>query len=146
VLEQDKPNDEARLDPRPALVAVERCDLAIDPAPIDLAYKLHQFVLQVDDLVEPRPEQIALTCRLRLLRSHRSLPRNATTESCHAIRRNPENEIASFRGCKPRKLAIIQPPNPPKIDSCSTAYVVLHGRRVGFGFVFIRSGQRAEAL
>ena len=37
VFEQQEPNRKARLDPRPALVAVERRDLAIDPIPIDLA-------------------------------------------------------------------------------------------------------------
>ncbi|SDJ80291.1 hypothetical protein SAMN05216338_107533 [Bradyrhizobium sp. Rc2d] len=30
VLEQQQPDDEAACDPRPALLAVERCDLAID--------------------------------------------------------------------------------------------------------------------
>ena len=40
-------------------VAVERRDLAVDPRPIDLARKLHQLVLHVDDLIEPGPEQIA---------------------------------------------------------------------------------------
>ena len=73
VLEQQQPDDEAGLDPRPAIVAVKRRDLAIDPVPVDLAGELYQLVLQVDDLVEPGPEQIAFSCRLRLLRSHRPL-------------------------------------------------------------------------
>ena len=55
------------------LVAVERRDLAVDPGPVDLAAKLHQLVLHVDDLVEPGPEQIAFPRRLVLLRSHRVL-------------------------------------------------------------------------
>ena len=59
VLEQQQPDRKARLDPGPALVAVERRDLAVDPVPIDLAGKQNQLVLQVDDLVQPRPEQIA---------------------------------------------------------------------------------------
>ena len=58
VLEQQQPDHEAGLDPGPALVAVERRDLAVDPVPVDLAGELHQLVLHVDDLVEPRPEQI----------------------------------------------------------------------------------------
>jgi hypothetical protein len=44
---------------RAALVAVKRCDLAVDEVPIDLAGELCQFVLEVDDLVQPRSEQIA---------------------------------------------------------------------------------------
>ena len=59
VLEQQEPDREAGLDPGPALVAVKRRDLAVDPLPIKLAGKLHQLMLHVDDLLEPRPEQIA---------------------------------------------------------------------------------------
>ncbi len=58
VFEQQQPDHEPRRNPRPAFVAVERRNLAIDPFPIDLVGKLHQLVLHVDDLFEPRPEQI----------------------------------------------------------------------------------------
>ena len=58
VFEQQEPNRKARLDPRPALVAVERRDLAIDPIPIDLAGEQRQLVFEVDDLIEPCSEQI----------------------------------------------------------------------------------------
>ena len=56
VLEQQEPDDEAGRDPGPAMFAVERRDLAIDPVPVDLAGELHQLVLHVDDLVEPGAE------------------------------------------------------------------------------------------
>ena len=59
VLEQQKPDHETGLDPGPALVAVERRDLAVDPPPVDLTGELHQLVPHVDDLLEPGPEQIA---------------------------------------------------------------------------------------
>ena len=59
VLEQQKPDHEAGLDSGPALIAVERCDLAVDPRPVELAGKLYQLVLHVDDLLERGPEQIA---------------------------------------------------------------------------------------
>ena len=59
MLEQQQADHEATLDARPPLVAVERRHLAVDPRPVDLAAKLHQLVLHVDDLVEPGPEQIA---------------------------------------------------------------------------------------
>jgi hypothetical protein len=58
MLEQQQPDHEPSLNPRPALVAVERCDLAVDPLPVDLACELHQLVLHIDDLLEPRSEQI----------------------------------------------------------------------------------------
>src|SRR5271168_3606426 len=98
VLEQQQPDHEAGLDPRPAVLAVERCDLAVDPVPIDLAGKQNQLVLQVDDLVQPRPEQIVRSRRLVLLRPHRSL--RCSTESWFAAKGNPQNEFASFGAFK----------------------------------------------
>ena len=59
LLEQQQPDCKPRRDPGPALVAVERRDLAVDEVPVDLAGELRQFVLEVDDLVQPRSEQIA---------------------------------------------------------------------------------------
>ena len=58
VLEQQQPDRKARLDARPAVLAVKRRYLAVDPVPIELARKLNQFVIQIDDLVQPCPEQI----------------------------------------------------------------------------------------
>ena len=37
----------------------DRCDLAVDPLPVELACELYQFVLHIDDLLEPGSEQIA---------------------------------------------------------------------------------------
>ena len=51
VLEQQKADDEPRLDPGPAFVAVQRRDLAVDEVPVDLACELHQLVFPVDDLI-----------------------------------------------------------------------------------------------
>ena len=76
VLEQQKPDREAGLDPGPALVAVERRDLPIDPIPIDLASELRQLVLHVDDLVQPRAGQITRSRHLVPLRPHRPLRRS----------------------------------------------------------------------
>jgi len=47
MLEQKKPDDEPGRDPGPALVAIERCDLAIDPVPVDLGAELHQLMLML---------------------------------------------------------------------------------------------------
>jgi hypothetical protein len=59
VLEQQQPHHEAGLNARSAVLAVERGDLAVDPVPVELAGELNQLMLQIDDLVEPRPKQIA---------------------------------------------------------------------------------------
>src|ERR1700735_3748917 len=104
VLEQQQPDHEAGLDARPAVLAVERRDLAVDPVPIDLARKQNQLVLQIDDLVEPRPEQIVRSRRLVLLRPHRPLRR--TTESWPAAKGNQKNEISRFTALKPQIPAI----------------------------------------
>jgi len=111
VLEQQQPDDETALDPRPALVAVERCDLAIDPVPVDLAAKLHQLVFQVDDLIQPGAKQIAFLCRLRLLRSHRSPPLQPRNHD-RRFEGILKIKFASFRGLKPQKPAISKPPSP----------------------------------
>ena len=72
VLEQQQADHEARRHGRPALLAVQRRDLAVDPRPVDLGCQADQLVLGVDDLIEPGSEQIARSRRLTLLRPHRS--------------------------------------------------------------------------
>ena len=52
LLEQQQPDRKSRRDAKPPLLAVERCDLAVDKVPIDLAGELRQLVLEVDDLVK----------------------------------------------------------------------------------------------
>jgi len=107
VLEQKKPDDEAALDAGPPLVAVERRDLAIEPVPVDVLGKLHQLVPHVDDLVEPRSEQIARPVLVRFLGRIANPPP-------HLRRRNHDaryNKIAAGHfarkpPCNPQKPAI----------------------------------------
>src|SRR5947199_5024026 len=73
MLEQKKPDHKPCRNSRPTTVAVQRCDLAVDKVPVDLTRELHQLVPHVDDLVQLRAEQITRSCRLVLLRPHRSL-------------------------------------------------------------------------
>src|SRR4051812_17791614 len=105
VLEQQQPDHEAGLDPRPAVLAVERRDLAVDPVPVDPAGKQSQLVLQIDDLVEPRPEQIVRTRRLVLLRPHRSL-RYGQGIMLRSLResRNPICRVPMPKASKPCNL------------------------------------------
>lgn len=58
----------------------------------------------------------------------RIVPSVATTESRLAIRRNPENEIASFRAFRPKNLAISNLAR-FQIDSRSMDWEILHGRQ-----------------
>ena len=59
VLLKQKPDGKARRDSGPALVAIERCKLRIDPGPVDPYRKQNQRMVLIDDLIEPCPEQIA---------------------------------------------------------------------------------------
>jgi hypothetical protein len=87
------------------MLAVKRREFLVDPVLIDLAGEQDQLVLAVDDLVQPRPKQIALVYRLLLLWSHRSLS-NQKRESCFDIAGNPKIEIAGFRCSKHHYPAI----------------------------------------
>src|SRR5258708_33205237 len=109
VLEQQQTNCKPRRDPGPALVAVERGDLAVDKVPIDLARELRQFVLEVDDLVQPRSKQIVRTRRLGLLRSHRSPPMR---QQNHA---SPKRGISKMQtqGSAPQAHTTLQSQNRP---------------------------------
>ena len=123
VLEQQQPDHEAGLDAWPALLAVERRDLAVDPVPVDLAGELHQLVLQVDDLVEPRPEQIVRPRRLVLLRPHR--PLRCTTESWSAAKGNPQTKLQGLGLSSSQSLQSQMPPHPKnrlplnRLEACS---------------------------
>jgi hypothetical protein len=112
MLEQQQADHEAALDARPPLVAVERRHLAVDPCPVDLAAKLYQLVLHVDDLVEPGPEQIAFSRRRVLLRSHRVL--RCGNRITLRKPRESQSEIARFCRLGPPNLAIQNLPLPRK--------------------------------
>src|SRR5215467_2201139 len=70
MLEQKKPDHKLCRNSRPATVAVQRRDLAVDELPVDLV----------------------ISCFFG-----RIAPSDAATESCCSIRGNRENEIASFQ-------------------------------------------------
>src|SRR6185503_17437538 len=112
MLEQQQPDHEPGLDPRPAVRAVERRDLAVDPVPVDLASEQNQLVLQVDDLVQPRPEQIVRSRRLVLLRPHR--PLRCTTESWSTAKGNPKTKLQGLTLSSPQSLQSEMPQHPKK--------------------------------
>src|SRR6185312_15169510 len=109
--------------PGPAVLAVERRDLAVDPVPIDLAGKQNQLVLHVDDLVQTRPEQIVRSRRLVLLRPHR--PLRCTTESWSERKGNPKTKLQGSGVSSLKSLQSQMPPNPKnrlslnRLEPCS---------------------------
>src|SRR3954454_21816036 len=110
VLEQQQADHEPGLDSGPAILAVERRDLAVDPVPVDLAGELNQLVLHVDDLVQPRPEQIVRSRRPVLLRSHR--PLRCTTESWSAAKGIHKRKLQGLGASSPQSLQSQMPPQP----------------------------------
>lgn len=104
MLGQQQPDHEAGLDPRPPVLAVERCDLAVDPVPIDLADEQNQHVLQIDDWssrARSRSPDPVVLCFLG-----RIVPSDTSRESRFALRGNHETEFARFRCTKHQNPAI----------------------------------------
>src|SRR5213078_1485617 len=99
---------------------VAQSDLAVDKVPVDLTRELHQLVPHVDDLVQLRAEQITRSCRLVLLRPHRSLrdgDRITLLDSRESRKRNCK--LPAPQTLKPCNL---KSPKPPENDSRSEAY------------------------
>jgi hypothetical protein len=86
VLEDRKPRHQPRRQRRLArLVRIDRAEPLLEKPPVDRCGEPRQRVTHVDDLVEPRLEEIALAAVLTLLRPHReSLPSPPTTVENHA--------------------------------------------------------------
>jgi hypothetical protein len=70
VLQQQQPHRNAARQPGPTFVAEQRRDLIVNPPPIDRASEPHQLVLQVDDLIEPHPQNVQLSRLALLSRPH----------------------------------------------------------------------------
>ena len=61
VLEDGQARHQPGRQGRPAgTIVVDRAEARLEEAPVDRAGKLHQRVAQIDDLIEPRPEEIRL--------------------------------------------------------------------------------------
>src|SRR5256886_5875320 len=119
MLEQKKPDHKPCRNSGPTTVAIQRCDLAVDKVPVDLTGELHQLVPHVDDLVQLRAEQITRSCRLVLLRPHRSLrygDRITLLDSRESRKRNCK--LPAPQTLKPCNL---KSPKPPESDSRSEA-------------------------
>jgi hypothetical protein len=122
MLEHQQASHETGLDPPPVLRALERRGLLVEPVPIDPAGELNQRVLHVDDLIEPRPKQIAFARRLVLLRPHRSL--QCTTKSWFAAKGNPKTKLQASN--TPRiKILQSQNSNPGQLRFSLNRVVIL---------------------
>src|SRR6266566_2593526 len=117
MFEQKKPDHKPCCNSRPTTVPVQRRDLAVDEVPVDLARELHQLVPHVDDLVQPRAEQITRSCRLVLLRPHR--PLRCGDRIMLLDSRESRKRICKLPGPQTRKPCNLKSTKPPKNDSRS---------------------------
>src|SRR5271154_103651 len=82
MLENREPRHQPRWQRRmSALVGIDRAEPLLEEAPVDRPTELHQRVVQVDDLVEPRLEEIILPAVPPLLGPHRITLRQADGET-----------------------------------------------------------------
>ena len=82
VLEDREPRHQPRRQRRMAgLVGIDRAEPLLEKAPVDRAAELRQRVVHVDDLVEPRLEEIILPAVPPLLGPHRITLRQADGET-----------------------------------------------------------------
>src|SRR3954451_14854543 len=95
VLEDRQPRHQPRRQRRAAgRIRIDGSELLLEEAPVDRRCELHHWMIKVDDLVEPRPEEIALSGLPTFIRPHESPRRRpqAAKESRPAPRINlPEN-------------------------------------------------------
>ena len=116
---------------RPAgIIVVELAEAHLEKAPVDRARERHQRVSQVDDLIEPRPEQIRLATLASLLRSHRqnhpASPRWRQESCSHRSINSPENTSTAHSNPQIRILAEGQNSHPLR------GFGVLHGRLTSY--------------
>src|SRR5579875_2102335 len=66
--------------------------MPVDEAPIDLARQHHQRVLQIENLVQCRPEQVLLTLVARLAHRSSLRPETRGSESRSGAEGNPKSQ------------------------------------------------------
>jgi hypothetical protein len=96
------------------LVGVDRAERALQERPVNCPRELGQRVVQVDDLVKPRPEQVLLPRLPSFGRIENPPPDPQAKKSRPAIRRNPARRFA-------RKPA----PNPQNPENSNTRHCPL---------------------
>src|SRR5215203_1094553 len=73
---------------RAGRIRIDGSELLLEEAPVDRCCELHHWMIKVDDLVEPRPEEIALPRLPTFLRPHES-PRRRPQRSQGITARTP---------------------------------------------------------
>jgi hypothetical protein len=106
VLEDREPRHQPRRQGRMTrLVGVDRAELPLQKRPVDRPRQPGERMVKVDDLVEPRAEQVLLARLPALLRLHRKTLRRVLRRRNHTPR---------FAGIPPAQFARKPPANPQK--------------------------------
>jgi hypothetical protein len=125
MLEDREPGHQPGRQGRPAgILVVDLAKALLEEAPVDRLRELHQCVIGIDDLIEPRPKQIGLAALAPLLGSHESLPGDCLTgreSRPYAWRNLPENVSTAHQKPQIRILAGNQN------SHTASALRVLHG-------------------
>jgi len=110
VLENREPGHQPRRQRRLTRpVRIDRPEPLLKESPVDRRGEPRQRVAQVDDLVEPSLEKIALTAVPTLPRPHReSLPSPLTTAENHASAQDSICKIVARSTVQPRKNEYFQ--------------------------------------
>ena len=104
VLEDRKPRHQPRRQRRMAdLVGIDRAEPLLEKAPVDRPAELGERVIEVDDLVEPRPEEIGLSAVPPLFRPHQIALRHADGET-----KSRPNVPINLQEIKPTDAAFLQ--------------------------------------
>ena len=90
----------------PAALRVERPELRLEPAPVDQPCQAHQRVPRVDQVLQPRSEEVVLRRRRGLLRTHPRTPCRAVADQSRPL--PPRNAQLSLQGSHPRSGANLQ--------------------------------------
>jgi hypothetical protein len=85
------------------LVRIDRAEPRLEKAPVDRPAKLRQRVIEVDDLVEPGPEEIVLPAVPPLLGPHRITLRQADEET-----ESRPNQRINLQESKPTDAPFLQ--------------------------------------
>src|SRR4051794_30451702 len=87
-------------------IRIDGSELLLEEAPVDRHCELHHWMIKVDDLVEPRPEEIALSGLPTFIRPHESpRPRpQAARESRPARRINLQENLSTTAATRQIRL------------------------------------------
>jgi hypothetical protein len=103
-LEDRKPSHQARRQRRlSSLVGIDRAEPLLEKAPVDRPAELGEWVIRVDDLVEPGPEEIVLPAVPPLPGPHRITLRQADAET-----ESRPNAPINLQEIKPTDAASLQ--------------------------------------